>query len=105
MLSRNQILAADDLPRVEVSVPEWGGSVYVRPLTLAEMYQLEQRGDVQAVEYVILGCVDAAGKQLFTKDDAEALSGKNAVVMHRIAKAVFEACLITSANIDAAKKD
>ena len=36
MLSRNAILNADDLPRKEVFVSEWNGSVFVRALTGAE---------------------------------------------------------------------
>ena len=33
ILSKEAILAADDLPREIVSVPEWGGQVCVRTMT------------------------------------------------------------------------
>ena len=36
-LTKAQILSADDLPREEVSVPEWGGSVLVSTMNLADM--------------------------------------------------------------------
>ena len=40
-LNREAILAAEDLPRELVEVPEWGGAVYVRALTGAERDQFE----------------------------------------------------------------
>ena len=33
ILSKDAILAADDLPRETVHVPEWGGDVYVRTMS------------------------------------------------------------------------
>ncbi len=33
MLTREQILQSDDLPRETVQVPEWGGEVQVRTMT------------------------------------------------------------------------
>ena len=41
MLTKEAILAADDLPREKVDVPEWGGEVYVRALTGAQMQPVE----------------------------------------------------------------
>lgn len=40
-LKRDAILAANDLPRELLSVPEWGGEVYVRGMTGAERDKLE----------------------------------------------------------------
>ena len=40
-LTRNEILAVDDLQTQKVDVPEWGGSVYVRGLTGSERDALE----------------------------------------------------------------
>jgi len=42
MLDKKQILNADDLPREKVSVPQWGGDVYVRTLTGTERDDFEQ---------------------------------------------------------------
>ena len=33
ILSKEAILAADDLPREKVNVPEWGGEVLVRTMS------------------------------------------------------------------------
>jgi len=35
-LTRDAILAANDTKLVPVEIPEWGGTVYVRPMTGAE---------------------------------------------------------------------
>jgi hypothetical protein len=40
-LDKAGIFAANTLPRVEVQVPEWGGSVWVRTLTAAELDAFE----------------------------------------------------------------
>ena len=35
-LTADQILAADDMGLKEVAVPEWGGSVFIRVMTVGE---------------------------------------------------------------------
>ncbi len=42
ILSKEAILSADDLPREIVSVPEWGGQVYVRTMTAPTATPLSQ---------------------------------------------------------------
>jgi hypothetical protein len=32
------------LPQIEIEVPEWGGSVFIRPVTLAEQAKLADLG-------------------------------------------------------------
>lgn len=79
-LSRAQILAADDLPKMEVPVPEWGGSVFVRMLNFTERLALEaaiKAAERDAVFTVIAATAcDESGALLFTADDVEALKKK-----------------------------
>lgn len=96
VLNREAILAAEDLPRELVEVPEWGGAVYVRALTGAERDQfeasiVEQRGrDVRMnmrnirAKLVALTVVDEDGQRIFTDDDVAALGGKSAAALDRL---------------------
>jgi hypothetical protein len=93
ILTREQILSADDLKREEVHVPDWGGSVFVRTLTGAERDRLEEQSvtrngktfeanfsNVRA-RLVSLAAVDESGKRLFTEADIEALGAKSATAL------------------------
>lgn len=96
MLSRDEILAADDLPTEVVSVEEWGGKVIVRGLTARERdaYDesvLDMRGNKAKVkmeniraELVARCVVDEEGKRVFSDADAKALGKKSAVVVNRL---------------------
>ena len=93
ILTREQILSADDLKREEVVVPNWGGSVFVRSLTGAERDRLEEQsvtrnGKTFEANYnnvrarlVSLAAVDESGKRLFTEADIEALGAKSAAAL------------------------
>jgi hypothetical protein len=100
---RENILAADDLPREKVATDEWAPSgvpfVYVRGLTAAERDDYEQSltergpdGTVRAkvrqqnlrAGFVARVIVDENGERVFTDKDVDALGGKNASVIDRI---------------------
>ena len=96
LLTRDQILAAQDLKTEEVKVPEWGGSVRVRSLDGAERDEFEQqmletRGANTRVNMrnsrarlVAASVVDEQGKTLFTPADVEKLGGKSAKALNRV---------------------
>lgn len=96
LLTRETILAADDLGRELVNVPEWGGDVYVRGLTGKERDQFEasmidQRGKSQTVnlqniraKLAGLSICDETGKRIFTDADLAALAGKSALALNRV---------------------
>ena len=100
---RDQILAADDLPRREVETAEWAPfgvpTVFVRGLTAAERDDYEQgltertpQGGVRAkatqrnlrASFVARVVVDEAGDRVFSDKDVEALGKKNAAVIDRL---------------------
>jgi len=93
-LTREAILAADDLPREAVDVPEWGGRIWVRALTAGERETWETRylGTDEAASpasrirasLAVFACCDEAGKPLFTEADVPALAGKSAAAVLRI---------------------
>lgn len=93
---RDMILAASDLERREVFIPEWGVTLYVRTLTGLERDEFEAsllRGkgpyahtDLRGMRarLAIATCVDENGVPVFTVEDAEALGRKSARALSRI---------------------
>lgn len=96
-LSKQQILEADDLPREEVEVPEWGGSIWIRTMTGVERDFFEQsvigshlngnnRQNLTNVRarLVVLTAVDENGIRLFEEKDADELGKKSSAVLDRL---------------------
>lgn len=91
-LTADQILAADDLGLKEVAVPEWGGSVYIRVMSVGERDEYERMwiGKKETgvenfrTQYLARVLCDEKGKLLFTKAQTEALAGKSGAVMGRL---------------------
>jgi len=97
MLTREQILQADDLRHMDVDVPEWGGMVRVRVATARERAKFQQlignakdKMPEHFMEKFIATCaVDEKGNQLFSHaDDVKELSEKSAVAITKL----FNAC-------------
>jgi hypothetical protein len=92
MLTREQILAADDLKSEEVDVPEWGGSVKVVVMTgvARDSFQEQMAASDKSISYfhncllvaTVVGDDDAP---LFTAADMDALRSKSAAVVTRVA--------------------
>ncbi len=102
MLSRDGILSADDLPRVRVAVPEWGGHVHVRGMTGEEREAFEAentrlrkgRGEDDLSWYqgyrarlLVRSLCDESGALLFGPEDAVRLSGKSDAALERCYRA------------------
>lgn len=96
LLSREDILSAEDLQQEVVEVPEWGGSLYVRGMdgTSRDAFERDMvtiKGkDVSTnwqnfrAKLVARCAVDAEGKRLFTDSDAAALGRKSAAALQRV---------------------
>lgn len=105
-LTKEQILSADDLPRVRVDVPEWAPTgtapedsfVFVRVMSGTDIDQYEnyfrKHSDGEKLVSVTfsqfrafacaLAMCDESGARLFDEADAEALTKKSAVAMKRV---------------------
>lgn len=89
ILTRDSILAADDLRRESVDVPEWGGSVIIRTMTGSERDAFEAEHlkdpskDLRARLAVHTVC-DEQGQLCFAPSDVAAIGQKNAAALDRI---------------------
>lgn len=91
LLTRAAILAADDLPKETVSVPEWGGDVIISTMTGAMRDAWEQsiagdgKPNIANIRARLLSfcAVDEAGQRLFTDADVEALGAKSGAALDR----------------------
>lgn len=97
LLSREQILGADDRKTQDVPVPEWGGTVRVRSLTGTERDAYEAgivqlRGDGSRkftlqnarARLVSLALCNENGERMFTDADIKALGDKSAAALERV---------------------
>lgn len=113
VLGRAAILAAQDLKREVVSVPEWGGDVIITTMTGAQRDAWEQslvakgRGepDISNVRAKLVVCcaVDEAGALLFSSEDAEALGAKSGAALERCAQAAQRLNMLTDDALEAAR--
>jgi len=95
-LSEDQILACDDHRIERVDVPEWGGHLYVRIVSGAELDAFQQgcqkgRGPNQRINmlnfrarFVQLVACDKDEKPLFSKGRVDALGRKSARALDRV---------------------
>lgn len=95
LLTRDQILSADDLVTEDVECPEWGGSVRVRTLTGTARDQWEaalspdKKGAKPKLENIRAGLcaasiIDESGQMVFTPADVAKLGMKSAKALDRI---------------------
>lgn len=89
LLTRDQILSAQDHKTERVSIPDWGGDVFVRTLSASEWSQYENDSMIGETgnkhvdaanlraRLVILCCVDESKKQIFTMADMESINSKH----------------------------
>ena len=91
-LTAEQILAADDMGLKKVTVPEWGGDVYIRVMSVGErdnyerlwMGKRETGVENFRTEYLARVLCDEKGDLLFSREQTAALAKKSGAVMGRL---------------------
>lgn len=95
-LTRDEILAIEDLPTERVEIPEWKGAVYMRTLSgkqrdeftqLATDRRSAKRFDIRGlkVRLVAMALCDKSGKLLFAGDgDESKLNAKAGAAIDRL---------------------
>lgn len=98
LLSRDQILAADDRPSEEIDVPEWGGAVRVRGLSgqgrdeyFASMTVVRKPGErpsmdtANATAKLVARCIVGEDNEpMFTQSDVHALGELSGIALDRV---------------------
>lgn len=96
LLSKDDILSADDLKAADVPVPEWGGTVRVRTMTGSARDEYEQvilnsrsgkkDENIENIRALMLvfTLVDDDGELVFSRDDVDALGKKSVKAMDRV---------------------
>lgn len=100
-LTREEILAADDLPTWTLAVPEWGGEVRMRALNGAQYEEVELRlhrfkssptGEGWRGMKLLVArysMVSESGDPLFDTKTIDQLSTKNAAALERVFKSAM----------------
>lgn len=87
MLSRESILSAADTRLEPVAVPEWGGTVYVPVLSLADLEALakEQKARTFTTADMAVRVIrDESNQRVFTDADAGELGRKSFRAINRV---------------------
>jgi hypothetical protein len=114
MLTKDEILAANDRPMTTLAVPEWGGEVCLRQLTAeeAQQYRIFSLDDNWKVDrakalknHLVLASLtlcDEAGARIFTADE---LTGKSAAAIERVAAEARKLNGLDTDSVDLAEKN
>ena len=118
MLTRESILAAQDLKTESVAVPEWGGEVMIRVLSGAQRDRLDaflartldkdgKLKDPTGMRTLVcvLACCDAQGAALFKPEDVDALKAKSSAALDRVFKAAAKLNGLGDAGIEDAREN
>lgn len=97
MLNRNDILTKDNLKKMCVSVPAWGGDVFVSEMSAATRDQwekklVEEREESDKISssraaLVIITVVDEKGNPLFTEKDIPQIGKLSSMALDPVIKA------------------
>lgn len=111
-LNKEQILAAKDFTSEVVNVPAWGGDVHIRAMSGAERdaFRAAIEGEQAAVgkfeaSLLALTLADENGVLLFTLEEVEALRGKSAAVLDKLAQEALRINGMTAAAQEEAAKN
>jgi hypothetical protein len=109
-LDRKSILAADDVRKEKVAVPEWGGDVYLRVLSGTDRDHFEesyadQKMKAFRIRFLLLALCDERGERLFADDEGDILGKKSSVVINRLFEAGWKLNALSQEAVDALGED
>jgi hypothetical protein len=109
-LDRKSILAADDVRKEKVHVPEWKGDVFLRVLTGTDRDRFEesyadQKMKAFRIRFLLLALCDEDGERLFNDDESDILGKKSSVVINRLFEAGWKLNAFTQEAVDALGED
>ena len=112
ILSRQQILEADDRKKITVNVPEWGGEILIATMsgTMRDVWEQSLQKSNFTLEnlrarFLVAVAVDEAGDPLFTMADVEALGKKSSAALTRCMVAAQELNALTNNDLEEIAKN
>lgn len=116
-LSKDDILAVQDVQYEDVEVPEWGGTVRVKSMTGTERDDFEGsmikgKGKSASVnlsnlraKLVARSVVDGANKRIFSDEDITELGKKNSAALNRVYEVAQRLSGISPEDVDELTKN
>lgn len=113
-MTREDILKAGGQPKVQqVEVPEWGGTVCIRVMSVGERDQYENdwvRSKTTGLtnfrtKFLVRCLCDESGRPLFGERDVQALAEKDASVMSRLWDIAMSANALKSGDVEELAKN
>ncbi len=88
MLTKDEILSITDKAVKEIEIPEWGGTVFIRGMTIEDVeFCQAQQEDAHSLEKMVIRFLcDADGNALFTEEDIPLMKKKSIQAFRRIVK-------------------
>lgn len=118
LLTREEILGANDLAYRDVPVSEWKEGAFVRVKAISGSERDEYEGFVAGdrksgklntrnmrARLLVLALIDEDGKRLFTINDLESLGRKNAAVIDRLYDVATELAGISKSEEEAIEEN
>jgi hypothetical protein len=109
-LTRAEVISSDDLRRELVAVPEWGGSIMLHTLSVAERLALaelakSETGGQFGLRLVIASAIDEDGNRLFGEGDMAALANKSHAAVERLVRAAVRVNAMAGDDVETAAKN
>jgi len=95
-INKHQIFASNDLKEKFVAMPEWGGDVKIRALSVHEQLEYdafiatEPKEIDMALHLILAACVDDNNSKLFNIDDLELLKQKSSKNLFYLVNEILE---------------
>lgn len=118
LLTRDQILNANDRKTETISVPEWGGDVIVSVMSGEQRDAYENmlvevgpdgkaKNKLDNIRAKLVACcvVDEKGERLFSEKDVKALGSKSAAALQRVYVAAARINRVTEDGVEDAAKN
>lgn len=110
LLKRDAILKSQDISTKDVEVKEWGGSIRVRQMTVAERNEFSRKAssedkDKVGAWLVTILAVDESGVPMFTAEDIPELEKRNFHALDKVVQAILEVNSLGEKQVADAEKN
>lgn len=107
VLTAEALLAAEDIKRETIEVPEWGGSVVVQGLSVKAVNEANRRsmvnGQVDAEKVTVQVVIEGMVEPKLNPDQGPQLAEKSMAVINRLGTRIFELSGIDSSTLQGAE--